>query len=158
MGTNCTLAGATFASFSCADNSGPFGAQGIFAATRTRPVSAQRPTSLASSHKMALPPSHHTPIPSMAMFEQYNFDIQRQLPGGFFADVAYAGSHGVHLQQYSTHINQIGDSFVATAASQFNAALPGCSSDPNPIKCANGFVTIDQPVLQTPWPESPNPT
>ena len=56
--------------------------------------------------------------PKFGYVEQWNFDIQRQLPGGFFADVAYAGSHGVHLEQYSTNINQIPDSFVAQAAAQ----------------------------------------
>jgi carboxypeptidase family protein len=53
--------------------------------------------------------------------EQYNFDIQRQLPAGFFADVAYAGSHGVHLEQSNTNINQIPDSFIFGAASQYAA-------------------------------------
>jgi hypothetical protein len=53
--------------------------------------------------------------------EQYNFDIQRQLPAGFFADVAYAGSHGVHLEQSNTNINQIPDSFISQAASQYTA-------------------------------------
>jgi hypothetical protein len=53
--------------------------------------------------------------------EQWNLDLQRQLPGGFFADIAYAGAHGVHLQQYTTNINQIPDSFIANAASQFAA-------------------------------------
>jgi len=53
--------------------------------------------------------------------EQYNLDIQRQLPAGFFADVAYAGSHGVHLEQSNTNINQIPDSYIAQAASQFAA-------------------------------------
>jgi len=56
--------------------------------------------------------------------EQYNFDIQRQLPAGFFADVAYAGSHGVHLEQSNTNINQIPDSFIAGAASQYAAGAP----------------------------------
>jgi hypothetical protein len=56
--------------------------------------------------------------------EQYNFDIQRELPGGFFADVAYAGSHGVHLEQFNTNINQIPDSFLAQAASQFAQGQP----------------------------------
>ncbi|MGB7865479.1 MAG: hypothetical protein WCF74_18975, partial [Candidatus Sulfotelmatobacter sp.] len=56
--------------------------------------------------------------------EQYNLDFQRQLPGGFFADVAYAGSHGVHLEQSNTNINQIPDSFIAQAASQFAAGQP----------------------------------
>jgi len=50
--------------------------------------------------------------------EQYNFDIQRELPGGFFADVAYAGSHGVHLEQFNTNVNQIPDSFIAQAQQQ----------------------------------------
>ncbi len=63
--------------------------------------------------------------------EQYNLDFQRQLPGGFFADVAYAGSHGVHLEQSNTNVNQIPDSFIAQAATQFAAAQP---------------VTIAQPV------------
>ena len=53
--------------------------------------------------------------------EQYNFDIQRELPGGFFADIAYAGSHGVHLEQSNTNVNQIPDSFISQAASQFAA-------------------------------------
>jgi len=91
--------------------------------------------------------------------EQYNFDIQRQLPGGFFADVAFAGSHGVHLQQYSTHINQIGDSLVATAGGQYDTAIAGPCAGVTPpsaqIACANGFVTIDQPVTN-PLAGSPN--
>jgi hypothetical protein len=56
--------------------------------------------------------------------EQYNFGIQRELPGGFFADVAYAGSHGVHLEQFNTNVNQIPDHFIATAAQQASQGLP----------------------------------
>jgi hypothetical protein len=68
--------------------------------------------------------------------EQYNFDIQRELPAGFFADVAYAGSHGVHLEQSNTNINQIPDSFLAQAAGQF---------------AAGQTVTIAQPVGTYPF-------
>ena len=50
--------------------------------------------------------------------QQWNLDIQRELPWGFFADIAYAGAHGVHLQQYQTQINQISDSLIAGAAAQ----------------------------------------
>jgi hypothetical protein len=71
--------------------------------------------------------------------EQYNFDIQRQLPGGFFADVAYAGSHGVHLEQFNTNINQIPDSFIAQAASQF---------------AAGQTPTIAQPVATYPFSQN----
>ena len=71
--------------------------------------------------------------------EQYNLDIQRQLPAGFFADVAYAGSHGVHLEQSNTNINQIPDSFIAQAASQF---------------AAGQTVTIAQPVATYPFSQA----
>jgi hypothetical protein len=154
-GDGCTLAGTSFASFSCADNNGPFGAQGILAPPGRGPFPAQTPTLssyVAANGSPTLAPNGN---PKYGYVEQYNFDIQRQLPGGFFADVAYAGSHGVHLEQYSTHINQIGDSLVANAQSQFNAALPGCASSLNPVQCANGFVTIDTPVAN-PLLGSPN--
>jgi len=56
-----------------------------------------------------------------AYVQQWNLDIQRELPAGFFVDIAYAGAHGVHLQQYSTNVNQISDSLIAGAATQYAA-------------------------------------
>lgn len=73
--------------------------------------------------------------------EQYNLDIQRQLPGGFFADVAYAGSHGVHLEQFNTNVNQIPDSFIVQAAQQY--ATGGAAA-----------VTIAKPVATYPFSQS----
>jgi hypothetical protein len=154
-GTGCTLGGVGFATFNCADNNGPFGAQGILAPPGRGPFPSTPSTLsgyVAANGSPTLAPHSD---PKYGYVEQWNLDIQRQLPGGFFADVAYAGSHGVHLEQYSTHINQIGDSLVATAAGQFNAALPGCAGAANPVSCANGFVTIDQSV-PNPLTGSPN--
>jgi len=71
--------------------------------------------------------------------QQYNLDIQRELPGGFFADVAYAGSHGVHLEQFNTNINQIPDSFIAQAQQEAVAGQP---------------VTIAQPVAVYPFSQN----
>jgi hypothetical protein len=79
--------------------------------------------------------------PKYGYVQQFNLDIQRQLGAGFFVDVAYAGAHGVHLQQYSTNINQIPDSFIAQAEAQSLAGKP---------------VTIDQPI-NNPM-VSPNPS
>ena len=154
-GTNCALAGTAFTGFSCADNNGPFGAGGILLPPGRNPqpnVSAF----VAANGSPTLAPYFNA---KYGYVQQYNIDIQRELPGGFFADVAYAGSHGVHLQQYSTHFNQIGDSFVANAASQYNTAVAGpCAglSGPPQITCANGFVTINQPV-PNPLSGSPQP-
>ncbi len=111
-GTNCTLTGTTFASFSCVDTSGPFGAGGILLPPGRNPQ-PNLSAFVAANGSPTLAPHAD---PKYGYVEQYNFDIQRQLPAGFFADVAYAGSHGVHLQQYSTHINQIPDSFLSQQA------------------------------------------
>ena len=65
-----------------------------------------------------------------AYVQQWNLDIQRELPWGIFADVAYAGSHGVHLQQYQTDINQIPDSLIAQAQTQFLAGQAATIATP----------------------------
>jgi len=53
-----------------------------------------------------------------AYTQQWNLNVQRELSWGFFLDVAYAGAHGVHLQQFRTNVDQIPDSFISQAASQ----------------------------------------
>jgi hypothetical protein len=155
-GTNCSLAGTTFAGFTCTDTSGPFGAGGIVLPPGRNPQ-PNLSTFVAANGAPTLAPYLN---PKYGYVEQYNFDIQRQLPGGFFADIAYAGSHGVHLQQYSTHFNQIPDSFVAQAAAQFangqpvsiaqKITNPMAGTSPNPTI---GATTITAGQLNRPYPQ-----
>src|SRR6202522_4674411 len=57
--------------------------------------------------------------------QQFNLDIQRELPGGIFVDAAYAGSRGVHLaSSNNVSINNLPDSFYAQAQQQLNAGQP----------------------------------
>jgi Carboxypeptidase regulatory-like domain/TonB dependent receptor-like, beta-barrel len=150
----------------CDDEHGPFGSGGIILPPGRNfsglPATPNVSSFVASQNGPTLAPyygaSGHS-NPGYGYVEQWNLDIQRQLPAGFFVDVAYAGSHGVHLEQYSTDVNQIGDSFIATANSQFNAALAGpCSATPT-TACANGFVAINQPLPNNPLAStSPNST
>src|SRR5208282_6606111 len=70
--------------------------------------------------------------PKYGYVEQYNIDIQRQLPAGFFADVAYAGSHGVHLEQYSTNINQLPDSALSLQGALAVQVTNPLVGSPNP--------------------------
>jgi hypothetical protein len=117
-GFKCTLpTGTSFASFSCAEP-GPFGSNGI-----VLPPGRSGNTSAfaAAAGSIRLAPYLN---PQNGYVQQWNFDIQRELPARFFADVAYAGSHGVHLPQFETHVNQIPDSFVAQAAAQAAAGQP----------------------------------
>src|SRR6266436_5071927 len=55
--------------------------------------------------------------------QQWNLDLQRDLPAGFFVSAAYVGSKGTHLPQYSQQINQISDALLAQAAAQVDPSL-----------------------------------
>ncbi len=61
--------------------------------------------------------SHHPE----AYAQQWNLSVERQLPAGFSLSVAYVGSKGTHLEQYSQQTNQISDALLAQAAAQFAA-------------------------------------
>ena len=147
-GNNCGFAGTpSFASFNCASNAGPFGAGGILL-----PPGRNQSASLtaAANGSPTLAPWQD---PKYGYVEQYNLDIQRQLPAGFFADVAFAGSHGVHLQQYNTQINQIPDSFLGQ-----QAALTTPVTNPlvgSPYAGLNG-ATVPAGQLDRPYAEYNN--
>jgi hypothetical protein len=148
-GTNCSLANvpnSTFANFSCTDASGPFGAQGILLPPGRNPQ-PNLSAFVAANGSPTLAPHAN---PKYGYVEQYNFDIQRQLPAGFFADVAFAGSHGVHLQQYSTHINQIPDSFLSQQAGLIAQVPNPLAGSPKPN--LNG-PTIEAGQLDRRYPQ-----
>jgi hypothetical protein len=52
-----------------------------------------------------------TPHVRNGYMQQWNFDIQWQLPAGFFLDVAYAGAKGTHLG-YTQVLNQLPNSYL----------------------------------------------
>jgi hypothetical protein len=141
-GSNCVLpVGSNFSSFTCAQQ-GPFTAGTILQPPgRTGNTSAF----VAASGSPTLAPYLN---PKEGYVQQWNVNIQRELPLGFFADVAYAGSHGVHLQQYSTHINQIGQSFINQAATQAAAGQPVSIAQtvPNPL-AGSANATIGAPTI-----------
>ncbi len=156
--TQCSLpnsAGNTFGAFSCVQaNQGPFGPTGILP-----PPGRNGNTSafVAAAGSPTLSPYLN---PKPGYVQQFNLDIQRQLPAGFFLDVAYAGSHGVHLPQYSTHLNQIGDSYIAAAAAQAAAGQPVTIGTlvSNPMAGTSGNATIGAPTivagqLNRPYPQ-----
>jgi len=56
--------------------------------------------------------------------QQWNFDIQRQLPGNTLFDIAYAGSKGTHLPMHDQNLNQMPDQFLPSGApSAANTAI-----------------------------------
>jgi hypothetical protein len=145
--------------FGCAQ-SGPFGNSGIIAPPGRNYSNLPIPgvTSVSSfvafNGNPTLAPyygiSGHSD-PRYGYVEQWNFDIQRQLPAGFFADVAYAGSHGVHLEQYSTNVNQLPDTLWSQgAALTTKITNPMFNSGPN--SSLNGAQVIAG-QLERPYPQ-----
>jgi hypothetical protein len=84
--------------------------------------------------------------------QQWNLDLQRTLPGGFFTDIAYAGNKGTHLPQYTQQVDQLGDNYLAQAAAQA-AADPTATVDimkqvPNPfVSVANPSSALGVPFI-----------
>jgi hypothetical protein len=171
--SGCTLApGGSFTSFrtSC-QFQGPFGSTGI----QPPPGRTINPSVFTAGQGLGQVAPYTNP--KYGYVQQWNLDLQRELPLGFFADVAYAGSKGTHLPQFSTQVNQISDSLISQAAQQFAAgqttptiaqAPAGCtgkpgdptSPTPNPCNPFAGItsgafapkITISQGQLDRPFP------
>ncbi len=67
---------------------------------------------------------------------QWNFNVQRQLPGSLITEIAYVGSTGIGLLGGTTDLNQISDEVRALGATALNTRV------------ANPFLTL--PVAQRP--------
>ncbi len=81
--------------------------------------------------------------------QQWNLDVQRNFPGGFFVDVAYAGSKGTHLPQYAQQINQLSDGYFAQAAAQYNPSLPNPNQNVTIAKAVpNPYFAVASPGSQ----------
>lgn len=132
--STCSLAGnGGAANYACL-TPGPFGGSLVAVAGRT-------PQPNVSQYGTAQQPLNATAYAQQkyGYVEQWNFGIQRELGRGFFLDLAYAGSHGVHLEQFNTNVNQISDSLIAQAAAQAAAGQTPTIAQkvcPNPGACA----------------------
>src|ERR1700723_1739057 len=154
--TNCIFtAGAPTGTLNCPTN-GPFGPNVNVPLTRNGNVSAND----AGANPFDGPYQNYKP----GYVQQFNVDLQRELPWGFFVDAAYAGSRGVHLSNpNNVSINNIPDSFYAQAAQQEAAKQPVTiiQQIPNPfvgITTVSGLNPTQNPTiaagqLDRPFPE-----
>src|SRR5258708_16851404 len=85
--------------------------------------------------------------------EQWNFGIQRELPGNLLVEAAYVGSHGVHLEDFAgAQYNVLPDQYLSLGNALFESL-------PNPfygILPANSSIgsstTITRKQLLLPYP------
>lgn len=161
----CSLSAPGAANFSCTGQ-GPFNTNSASALVAVPGRNPQPNVSQYILNQSNFSATGYT-VQKYGYLQQYNLDIQRELPAGFFVDLAYAGSHGVHLPQFNTNINQIPDSFITKAAQQ---AAAGNTPDiakpvaPYPFTCALcspanslpgglGPGTLVQGQLDRPFPQ-----
>jgi hypothetical protein len=111
---NCQLD----AAFNCIPGTGPFGANLVA-------VPGRNPQPNVSQYILNQNNFSDTGyfVQKYGYLQQWNLDLQRELPGNFYLDVAYAGAHGVHLPAFNPNINQIPDSSIAQAQAQANQGL-----------------------------------
>jgi len=102
-----------------------------------------------------------TPHPD-SYVQQWNLSIEKQLPAGFLLSAAYVGSKGTHLDQYSQQVNQISDSLLAEAATQFaeggRSAVTLLKSAANPFVANGQTLALGAPTttvgqLLRPYPQ-----
>ena len=72
--------------------------------------------------------------------QQWNLDVQRELPGGLALSVAYAGSKGVHLPGPDQQLNQLPPEFMALG-SRLQELVP------NPFFGIASIGTLSQPTV-----------
>src|SRR5580692_508094 len=149
--TNCSYA---VDALTCPTN-GPFGPQLNTPLTRSGNVSQFD----AGANPFEAPYRAYSP----PYVQQFNVDIQRQLPWGVFVDAAFAGSRGVHLPSpNNVSINNIPDSFYAQAQEQENAGQPVSITQPIPnpftgITTVSGLNPTNNPTIQAGQLDRPYP-
>jgi hypothetical protein len=72
--------------------------------------------------------------------QQWNFNIQQQLPGNFLVDVAYAGSRGVHLYYGTISTDQLAPQYMALGSQLLQSV-------PNPFYGLISNGTLAQPTV-----------
>ncbi len=88
--------------------------------------------------------------------QQWNVDIQRQLPGNALVDIAYAGSKGTHLPMHSQDLDQLPTQDLPTNAAQASALT---TQVPNPfygVVQSSNFAanpTVKAGQLLLPYPQ-----
>jgi hypothetical protein len=96
----------------------------------------------------------NAPLPTnpYAYTQQFNFNIQRELPDGTLADIAWAGSKGVHLPVHFQELNQMPVSNLSLGNSlqdQVSNPFFGLMSPGSPL----ATPTVARGQLLRPFPE-----
>jgi Carboxypeptidase regulatory-like domain len=84
------------------------------------------------------------------MSQQWNFSVQKQLPGKWVVDVAYTGNHGTHLVAGNYNMNQLDPQYLSLGTALQNpVANPYAGKVPGSLGGAT--ITRQQSLLPYPY-------
>ncbi|AXC16364.1 Oar protein (plasmid) [Acidisarcina polymorpha] len=88
-----------------------------------------------------------------AYVQQWNLDIQRELPGRVFLDAAYAGAKGTHLPIDYQQIDQLPPQYMSLGSALINQVPNPFYNLPTPINGNLSGPTISAGQLLLPYPQ-----
>ena len=95
-----------------------------------------------------------------AYYQQWNFDVQRELPEGTLIDVSYAAAKGVHLPDYSQQLDVLPDKYLSLGnhlLDQVPNPYYGLFQTGNPaiqnLTSLNASPTVQLQELLLPYPQ-----
>jgi len=90
-----------------------------------------------------------------AYYQQWNLDVQRQLPDGTLVDLAYAGTKGTHLPDFSQQLDALPDKYLSLGSnliSQVPNPFVGLLGSANNTSL-NTAPTVQLQQLLVPYPQ-----
>jgi hypothetical protein len=106
--------------------------------------------SLGSSFLLGQGVSYNQPNDKTPMSQQWDFSVQKQLPGNWVVDASYAGNHGTHLVAGSYGMNQLNPKYLSNGT-----ALQSPVANPYAGKISGSLgsstITLQQSLLPFPY-------
>jgi hypothetical protein len=95
--------------------------------------------------------SYDQPNQKTPMSQQWDFSLQRQLPGNWVVELAYSGNHGTHLVSGSYNLNQLTPQQYQTLGSTLQNTVPNPYAGivPGPLGAAR--ITLQQSLYAFPY-------
>jgi hypothetical protein len=85
------------------------------------------------------------------MSQQWDFDVQQQLPGQWIVDVAYTGNHGTHLVAGGYDLNQLTASQYQTLGTRLQSTVPNPYAGIVPGPLGASTITLQQSLAAFPY-------
>ena len=95
--------------------------------------------------------SYDQPNQKTPMSQQWNFSVQKQLPGKWLLEVAYSGNHGTHLPAGGYDLNQLTPQQYQTLGTSLQNPVPNSYAGIVPGSLGGATITLQQSLAAFPY-------